>query len=205
MNLTARTYAPRAGSVPARVIQFFAANLSDTLSNTDVATKFDCGATSVPTLLKPALEAGFLGKQDGHWCAGDDIDQPPDYGKIAAIDRTVHNAAGLTGAHNPFAAARPVVQATQARAKATRNAAPLPDFSSIKVEGGVQLITTKAARPDVWAPLFDALHTAGLSAVIEPAWRKAVKVQATRRQKAGKGTWVIGIDAAGKTRILRTA
>ena len=202
MNLTARSYTPRAGSLPARVIQFFAANRDETMGSADIAQKFDTPAGTVSTLLQSALAADFVGKQGDQWCAGDDIDQAPDFGKLAAIDRTVHNASTSTGAHNPFAAASAIVKTTKARAQVARLAAP--DLSLIQIDQGIELVG-RFAKTNVWAPLFDALSAPGQSTVIQPDWRKSIKVEATKRQRAQQGSWQIGIDAQGNTRILRTA
>lgn len=202
MNLTARTYAPRAGSVPARVIQFFAANRGESMASADIAVKFDTPAATVANLLKSALDANFLGRENGFWCAGDDIDEAPNFGAMAATERTIASAATSSGAHNPFAAASATAKAARA---AQSKAAPIaPDLSQLQVDSGIELVG-RFKKENVWEPVFAVLTAPGVSAVIEPEWRKSLKVEATKRQRAQQGSWQIGIDAQGKTRILRTA
>lgn len=96
-------------------------------------------------------------------------------------------------------------QGVAAIAAARRNAPQLaPDLSQLQVDYGVEIVG-RFKKENVWAPVFDALTAPGVSAVIQPEWRKSLKVEATKRQRAQQGAWQIGIDAQGKTRILRTA
>ena len=208
MNLTARSYAPRAGSIPARVIQFFAANLGEHMDSADIAVKFDTPPHSVSTLLKSALDAGFVDKQGGRWCAGEDIYLAPDFGKLAAIDHTVATAATSSGAHNPFAspfqAATASVKAIKARQAVRGPQRAAPDLSGLQIDDGIELVATLVRR-NPWAPLFEALTRPGQSAVIAPEWRTTIRAHAKNREKTGQGRYQIGIDAQGNTRILRTA
>lgn len=68
-------YTPRAGSLPARVIEFFAANPEEELTRLDVAAKFDCQASAVDAGLEAAVNHGALVRRRGEdstlvWCAG---------------------------------------------------------------------------------------------------------------------------------------
>ena len=62
--MTTKPYTPRAGSVPARVLEFLTANPDELLTTGDVAAKFDCGRLSVRSLLSNAVEAGLLTRKE---------------------------------------------------------------------------------------------------------------------------------------------
>jgi predicted transcriptional regulator len=53
-------YAPREGSVAAKVIAFLAANPQRKLTKENIADKFGCASVSVSTLMRPLIDAGMV-------------------------------------------------------------------------------------------------------------------------------------------------
>lgn len=58
-------YIPRAGTLPAQVVNFFMAAPDEQLTTPNIAAKFEADKTSVVTKLQRAVNTGLLAKQGG--------------------------------------------------------------------------------------------------------------------------------------------
>jgi len=58
-------YMPRAGSLPAQVVNFFMAAPDEQLTTPDIAAKFDADKASVANQLRSAVQTGLLAQQPG--------------------------------------------------------------------------------------------------------------------------------------------
>lgn len=201
MNLTARTYCPRSGSMPARVIQFFQNNLEQTMTGAELGLKFNTPSTSLFSNLSPAVEAGFLSRSGGVYSAGRDIDLAPDYGKLDEADATIAQA--RTAPLNAFGV--PVTAA--AFAKPAKPAAivkqALPDPSTLQLDDDVPLPTGRRGRVD-WDILLNRMGC-GQSCQLPRAAHSTLTKAVTAWHKSTSQKFVVSKVSDSAIRVWRTA
>lgn len=207
MSIASRTYCPRAGSLPARVIQYFAAHMGDTLSAYEIAQKFDAPREGLVTNLKMAVEAGFLNFADGKYTVGESIDEAPDYGKLAAIDETIAKAknGGAPSAHNVFATAVQVAHEKKSRTASYASVRHILDIANLKVEEDVPYFPNGTAAMGKWEPLFSKLVKKGQSIAVPAHLRGALAAAANKRNKENRGTFKVALASPDTARIWRIA
>ena len=199
MSIESRSYCPRAGSLPARAIQFFANNRSAKLTPAEIAMKFDAAASGMHSNLQQAVDAGYLQRQNGIYSAGDDIDDAPDYGKLAAADATVKAAATQPNApHNVFGAA-----IKPPRVYTSPDKTPLPDPLGVKLETGIPLPAGRSAQKD-WGALLDRMKPGQSCALPKNAHPSLAKIVAARH-KAGSEKFAMRTTSETEIRLWRTA
>lgn len=198
MSIASRTYCPRAGSLPARAIHYFFNNRSATLTPAEISMKFDAVSNGMHSNLQQAVEAGFLQRQDGIYSAGDDIDDAPDYGKLAAADATVKAAATLPNApHNVFGTA-----IKPERKYSPPDKTALPDPQDIKLESGIPLPAGRSTQKD-WGALLDRMKPGQSCALPKNAHASLSKVVAARH-KVGKEKYAMRTSSPTEIRLWRT-
>ncbi len=156
-----KAYNPRADSLPARVLAYFASNPDEELTRADISRKFDCNVSSVQASLKTAVEAGAL-----IWTQSDDLEW-------------VYRA-GPNAVANPFRALAPAALAGAPAAPVATVIATLP------VDDNVPVNKPKPSQAEHWAPLFDKLAKPGQSIAVPTEWRRALSREATRRNRLVK-------------------
>lgn len=203
-NITTRTYCPRSGSVPARVIAYFQKNLSAKLTNAELAMKFEIDAKNTSALLSMAIEAGFIARSSGYYTAGDDIDQAPDYGSVAQADATIKAAASAPGAaHSPFAHVYKGEALAAPNKRASPSKQPLPDLAVIALDDDVPLARVRPAAPD-WATLFDRMQ-AGQSCALPKAAGHTLRKATQEQHKLITKRFAVKKISDTEIRVWRTA
>lgn len=202
-NLTARTYCPRSGSVPARVIAYFQNNLSAKLTNAELALKFEIDAKNTYALLNTAIEANFIARSSGYFTAGDNIDEAPDYGSADQADATIAQA--RTTPLNAFGApikAQPSPQPPKPPQQAKQ---ALPDPTSLSIDDDVPLPSTRGASVVDWkAGLLDRM-TVGQSAALPIAAKSTLAKFTARAHKTTSKVFTTRTTSSTELRIWRTA
>lgn len=186
------TYIPQIGTLPAKVITFFAANPDEELTSLDIAEKFDCGRNSVHTNLAMAVDAGLLKR-----ITNEDGDP--------AYVRTEFTAA----AAKRIVAAIPVPPPTAPEPKKARPRAHTAllslDPKIIRVDEDVPIPSTVTRRgSDKWAPVFNQLKKKGQSIELPIEARTALGAAATKRNREiGKRTYSLRVMSETTCRIWR--
>ncbi len=179
------TYTPNPAAE--RCIAYFRRLPDEELSIKDIALKFGFDAKAVADLLKGAVEA-----------------------EILAVDGTIYSA-GKKIAAQPVAASPIATNAFGAAlkpAKALKKpTAPLelPDFDTLQVETDIPQCNPRAKGASKWQPLFDRLTEPGQSIKLPAAAKAAVGAAVNKQNRLKQGTFRVGLDAAGDTRIWRKA
>ena len=156
-----KTYTPRADSLPARVLAYFADNPDEELTRADISRKFDCNVSSVQASLKTAVDAGAL-----VWIQNEDLEW-------------VYRP-GTNSVANPF-------RALAGTNPASAPAAALPALlATLAVDDHVPVNKPKPSQAEHWAPLFDKLAKPGQSIAVPTEWRRALSREATRRNRLVK-------------------
>lgn len=201
MNLTARTYCPRSGSMPAQVIQFFQNNLKQSITGAEIGLKFNTPSSGVFGMLKSALDAGFLSHTGGVYAAGNDIDQAPEYGAVDQADATIAQA--RTTPLNAFGAPiKPQVDQPPPK-PAPKAKQALPDPSTLVLEDDVPLPTGKRAAVD-WDALLKRMQP-GQSCQLPRAAHSTLTKAVTARHKSTDQKFVVGKVSDIAIRVWRTA
>ncbi len=96
--MTRPTYTPRADSLASQCIAFFRYNPDEELMLDDIQNKFTCTRGNIHTLLKPAVEAGWLFRgqnSDGEWiyAKGDNLQADTDTLDTRALPEIVARTA----------------------------------------------------------------------------------------------------------------
>ena len=201
-NLTTRTYCPRTGSVPARIIAYFQNNLSAKLTQAEIIAKFDLNTSNVSPTLQAAIEAGFIARSSGYYSAGDDIDEAPDYGSVSQTDATIAQA--RTTPLNAFGA--PIKpQASPLPSKATTPAKQaLPDPKTLKIEDDVPLTIGRGMPTDWKAGLLDRMAV-GQSAALPIAAKATLSKAVTHSHKTTDRQFATRKTSTTELRVWRTA
>ncbi|SFB96038.1 hypothetical protein SAMN05216344_10696 [Polaromonas sp. OV174] len=183
-------YIPRSDSLASSCIGFFKNNPDEHLTLEDIAEKFDCVRGNIHSMLRPAMDAGLL-KRDR------DIDGDYTYSAGSAI------------LQHQQAKAEPAPAALQAARKTAPRGFKSPrhiiDADTLKVEHNVPYAPKQKVGVCKWEPVFLKLNQAGQSAIVPDPIKGALAAAALSRNKLKQGTYKVGIDAVGKTRIWRTA
>lgn len=127
------TYEPTAGSLPARVVDFFRENPDEELTRRDMADKFEIPAASVDACLKKAIDAGLLATKNNEemvrcWVAGPQISK-----------------------------ARPAAAAKKARAPRAVKEHSALDISSIQIETNVEKPEPKTGHSPIYTELLNRM------------------------------------------------
>lgn len=200
MSIQSRSYCPRAGSLPASCIQYFANNRSATLTLDQISKKFDAAVSGMWSNLRQAVDAGFLQYEDGVYSAGDDIDDAPDYGKVAAADATIKAAATQPNApHNVFGAA-----AKPPRAHTPHKKAALPDALGIQLDSGIPLPPSRCSAQQNWTFLLGRMSPGQSCALPNRAKSSLAKV-VTIKNKTTSQKFAIRKISETEIRLWRTA
>lgn len=168
---TPATYTPQEGSAPWKVLQFLQANPDEQLDADLISAKCDCSRASVHTLMRPAVEAQLLKREEdrgsgelvyslGPAGAASALQEEPTSAFHAWLERKGQDSAeGLTArrkgsksATTPAPAAEPAVP-TGARVK--RGKPYWVDTSKVTIDKDVPM--SGRGRPVDWVPLFDKL------------------------------------------------
>lgn len=210
-TVTARSYCPRTGSVPAQVIAYFQKNLSAKLTNAEMAVKFACDAKNVSNFLQLAIEANFIVRSNGYYTAGDDIDQAPDYGSAAQADATIAAAATKGGAHSPFAHSyQPSTPTSQAKAPKPASQPPQvkaarPGPASLLIEDDVPLPAGRGSTYVDWKTTLLDRMKAGQSVALPMTLKSTLAKFIAQEHKSSDKTFVTRITSSVQFRIWRTA
>lgn len=202
-NITARSYCPRTGSVPAQAIAYFQKNLSAKLTNAEMAVKFNCDSKNVSNILQLAIEANFIARSSGYYTAGDDIDEAPDYGSAVQADATIAQARktqlnAFGGAINMQASPQPPRSAPQVKQN-------MPDPASLLIEDDVPLPAGRGSCAINWkANLLDRMN-AGQSVALPIALKSKLAKFTAQEHKTGKKVFVTRVTSSVQFRIWRTA
>jgi hypothetical protein len=201
-NITARSYCPRIGSIPAKAIQYFANHLSARHTQAELAALLGVATDGFSKCLASALEAGFLSRNNGYYTAGDDIDEAPDYGSASQADATIARA--RTTQLNAFGA--PIkAQASPLIAKPAREACQTPpDPASLLIEDDVPLPVRGSAAVDWKATLLDRLK-AGQSVALPIKLKSTLAKFISQEHKTIEKIFVTRITSSVQFRIWRTA
>ncbi len=173
--------APR-DSLAWRVIDFLGANPGESLTRSDVATKFDIDHAVVDTLLAPAVDAGQLVRDVG--------------GADGVVWRLVQPKAKFP---QPFTSS---LMAAKRAARARRNA--LIDISSFVIEKDIPLVEP-LRRENQWNNLFSQMIPGDSVKVPNEARMALAHAQAKYRKTATNVTFAIRKISDTHTRIWRTA
>jgi hypothetical protein len=202
-NITARSYCPRIGSIPAKAIQYFANHLSARHTEAELAALLGVATDSFAKCLGDALQAGFLSRSNGYYTAGDDIDEAPDYGSASQADATIAQA--RTTQLNAFGApikaqASPLVAKPALQAKQS-----LPDPASLLIEDDVPLPTGRGSGTVNWkATLLDRIKV-GQSVALPINLKSTLAKFTAQEHKTSEKIFVTRITSSVQFRIWRTA
>ena len=145
------TYKPKAGSMPAKLIDFLNINGDEELTIDDVATKFSVRALSVHTCLAAALASGAVARlknEDGEYIYVHPSRSPAQ----AAKPVWPHAATG----HTPTASS-PFGNLGKPKSKPSASASGLPvDLAALELDDDIPL---KAVKPQLdWPGLFGRMQ-----------------------------------------------
>lgn len=185
--MSAQPYTPVADSVAARCVAYFRRLPDEELSTKDVALKFSVEAKHVLSLLQDAVEADLLALDGNIYSAGKQI-----------------NAADAPPPTTNVFGARLKTPTAQAKAPAKRHNHVI-DLAALKVDTGVPHRGRNSLGSSKWDPVLDKLQEAGQSIVLPAHLKAAAASAAHKRNKEKRGTYRVGLDAAGHLRIWRTA
>ena len=191
------SYTPQLDGIPYKVIAYFKRFPDEELSNKDIGLKYSCAPSGVKNILAAAVDAGLL-KQDGAiYSAGD---------KIA-------EASAPTTSNQQPAAPATVFQADKKQSfpwntsqrKPPKQTAPVyVDFTALKVEVGIPVISTKSAGANKWQPLFDLLTQPDQSIQLPKEAMGAVGAEISKRHKNAAARYKKAAVSATHFRIWRT-
>lgn len=183
MNIVdAKTYRPRADSLAAQVVAFFAKHPEEELHISDIAIKFEAEKPSVHACLKAAVDCDLLKRNNSLYSAGTNIEWAP-------------------GIHDGTAAAAPK---TAPRGHASPRLHL--DIAKLQVETGVPYVPFNTVKgQSKWEPLFAKLTAAGQSVPLPGHMKGALAAAILLRNKQKNGTFRIAMTSANEARIWRTA
>lgn len=182
-TVDAKTYSPRADSLPARVVAFFAKHPEEELHISDIAMKFDVPSSGIHSNLKPAVDCDLLKRNNSLYSAGQAIDL----------------ATPVAVAHAPAAAPR-----QKPAPKGYSSPRHHVDVKQLKVDIGVPCITHNGKGLSKWAPLFAKLTAADQSIAIPGHIKGALAAAVFIRNKQKNGTFRVAMTGCGEARIWRT-
>lgn len=192
------TYQPRADSLASMCIGFFTNNPQEHLGLEDISEKFGATRGNIHSILRPALDAGFLLRErndDGEYIfqAGPAISTA----KTAPADNTQKPISPRKS--NP----PPGRKATAPRGyTSTRH---ILDFSSLQVDEGVPCMPLQAPGKSKWEPVFDALGKPGQSIALPGYVKAALAAAVAHRNKQKRGTFKVAMTGPSEARIWRIA
>jgi hypothetical protein len=202
-NITARSYCPRTGSVPAQVIAYFQKNLSVKLTNAEMAVKFACDAKNVGNILQLAIDANFIARSSGYYAAGDDIDDAPDYGSASQADATIARA--RTTQLNAFGAPIKAQASPLTDKRGREGRQSLPDPAGLLIEDDVPLPAVRGKTAVDWkATLLDRIKV-GQSVALPMNLRSTLAKFTAQEHKTSEKIFVMRITSSVQFRIWRTA
>lgn len=178
---------PSAGTVPARVIQWFADNPDEELYAADIAIRFDTARESIATALRRAVDAGLL----------------------ACEKPTRHNTpGGAIYRAGPLCVqgAERLRQAITARCKVSRQVLPEIDLTTLQVERGVPIAPPYAAKGRTrYDAMFDLLTEPGLSTALPFGYKGSVeKAALLYTKRTGRRLRVVR-ESIDRIRVHRVA
>lgn len=185
--MTRPTYTPRADSLASQCIAFFRYNPDEELMLDDIQNKFTCTRGNIHTLLRPAVEAGWLLRgqnSDGEWiyAKGDNLQADTDTLDTRSLPEIVARTAP---AAKGFTAQRHVI-----------------DIDALQVEEGIPFLPDGAGGK--WDPLFAKLTKPGQSVAVPGHVKNAIAAAiAKRRKDKVGGTFKVGITSPGQARLWR--
>jgi len=179
--MTSITYTPRAGSVAYRVIDFLQRNPGEYLSRADIATKFECAAQTIDTLLGDAMRSGLLARGRG--------DENEFVWRLGSRRLTLE----------------PSPDAPAERPSPARVSQVAVDPAAIKVRKGVRLKTPEEQLEEKFDALFGSFEV-GDSAEFDEDWHTALTDHLKRFRRANKGVKFVFIATEpGKMGMERRA
>ena len=196
---------PRAGTLPARVVQFFSENPDEELTSGDIANKFGAMPHSVATALSRPVEHGLLQRRKdttvsgrvgyvytaGHRTLAGEFTIT---GHAAAPDPDDPEDSGVTATRLPHTSGAPAPKPKRARV----------DLSAITIEPGIPIPKIERATPTRWPDVLAKMAVGdsfALPATGAAAARKAVSADT----KATGRTYTVHSLPADTIRIWRTA
>lgn len=196
------TYTPHAGSIAAQCITYFRGNPAEELTMEDIVVKFGATRPGIHTLLRPALDAGFLARrrdQDGdyYYSAGKQLFDP------LPAAHPVHAPAPSPVPASPVAAApKPPAPTHKTGQSSIRK---MIDIDALVVETGVPFMGTSSKGQSKWTPLFDRLKRKGESLVIPIDFKGAVASAALKHNKTHPGNYTVAVISKTVARVWRNA
>jgi hypothetical protein len=181
-TIDAKTYRPRADSLAAQVVAFFAKHPEEDLHISDIAIKFDAAKPSIHACLKAAVDCDLLKRNNSLYSAGVNIEWAPE---------SAHGTAAAAPKAAPRGHASPRLHL---------------DISKLQVETGVPYVPFNTVKgQSKWEPLFAKLTAAGQSVPLPGHMKGALAAAILLRNKQKNGTFRIAMTSANEARIWRTA
>lgn len=186
-TIDAKTYRPRADSLAAQVVAFFANHPEEDLHISDIAIKFDAEKPSVHACLRAAVDCDLLKRNNSLYSAG------------VNIEWAAESAHGAT-------ASAPTTPTPKAAPRGHASPRLHLDISTLKVETGVPYVPFNTVKgQSKWEPLFAKLTAAGQSVPLPGHLKGALAAAILLRNKQKNGTFRIAMTSANEARIWRTA
>ena len=175
------TYKPRAGSMPAKLIEFLNINGDKELTAYDIAAKFDVHSLSVHSCLRAAIDGGVVGRllnDDGEYIYVHPSRSQANPGEASRSPWPdfVSKSPAITQA-GAFAVGKPP-------ARRNPTAAPLTDFATVELEDHVPIKNEWIKRD--WPSLFSRMKP-GQSCILPRSIYSACFKAAASYKSAGLG------------------
>lgn len=192
---------PRAGTLPARVVQFFSENPDEELTSGDIANKFGAMPHSVAPALSRPVEHGLLQRRKDTTVSG----------KVGYVYTAGHRT--LAGEFTITAGAgapEPDDSGAPAPRRPHTSGAPAPkpkrarvDLSAITIEPGIPIPEIERATPTRWPDVLARLAVGDSFAL--PATAAAARKAVSADTKATGRTYTVRSLPDQTIRIWRTA
>lgn len=186
-TVDAKTYRPRADSLAAQVVAFFAKHPEEELHISDIAMKFDVASSGIHTNLKTAVDCDLLKRNNSLYSAGVNIEWAP------------YPAHGAT-------ASAPIAPTPKAAPRGHASPRLHLDIATLKVETGVPCVPFNGVKGESkWEPLFAKLTAANQSIPLPGHVKGALAAAIILRNKKNNGTFRVAMTGANEARIWRIA
>lgn len=180
------TYRPRADSLAGLCIGFFKNNPDEHLGLEDISDKFGAVQGNIHSILRPALDAGYL-----HRVRNDDGDY------IYQAGPAISTAAPDETPRSPF------VPRKAPPPRGFTSPRHLVDLNNLEVDESVPFMPTQAKGKSKWEPVFEKLVKPGQSIAMPGHVKAALASAAAHRNKQKNGTFKVAMTGPGEARIWR--
>lgn len=183
-TVDAKTYSPRADTLPARVIAFFAKHPEEELHISDIAIKFEVAKPSIHVCLKAAVDCDLLKRNNSLYSAGINIEWAGE---------------GIT-------AAAPAAPAPKSAPRGHASPRLHLDIARLEVQTGVPCVPFNGIKgQSKWEPLFAKLTAADQSIKLPGHVKGALAAAIIIRNKQKNGTFRVAMTGSNEARIWRIA